>query len=148
MKPDIIRTYIELENGAIVYIPASASFTTSVAWETLERKSCDSSGTSQSITFLKKSGRRGRSFQIQFVLSQSEETQPLYDILSAYESVIGRTGNVYYSGIPYGRIIITDGSFTISNDGMRGIDRLSIALNCLETKVFTPRNNAPNVRFA
>lgn len=147
MKPDIIKTYIELDGGSIVYIPASASFTTSIAWETSERKSCDSSGTSQSITFLKKSGRRGRSFQIQFSLSQSEEEQPIYDVLSAYENVVGKTGNIYYSGIQYGRIIVTDGSFTLSNDGIRGIDRLSISFNCLETKVFTQRNNAPNVRF-
>lgn len=147
MRPGNITTYFESDSQDY-YIPSYAAITQAIAWETAEKRSTDSSGTSQSITFLKKAGRRGHTYQIRFNLAQGQESDSLYDILARYESVIGKTGRLFYCGMPMGRVIITDGSFTIATDSVNGIPALSIALNARETTVYTPQTNPTNtVRF-
>lgn len=147
MRPNIITTYIDLDDGDRIYIPASASFTTAIAWETVEQKSADSSGTSQSITVLKKAGRQGRTFQLRFDLAEYEEDEPLYNILARYDAMVGQTVQLTYAGFPFGRVIITDGTFTLSNDSARGISRLSVAFNLKSTKIYVPTAKKVNVRF-
>lgn len=140
------KTYLKL-NSEIYDLPADCSFTKASSWLTDERKSTDSSGTAQNITFLKRSGRQPQTFQIQFAFVAAHEDQNLFELLERYESLVGKQVELFYSGYPFGLCIVTDGSVALQVDYARGMAALTISYNLKETIIYTPTSSAVSVSF-
>lgn len=144
LKPNNIMTYLTF-NNEIYYIPADCSFTRSSAWETVERRSTDSTRTAQAITLLKKYGYQPKTYQLTFNLFANLNEQNMFDLLSNYEMLVGKEVQLNYSNYPFGVMVITDGTFSLNVDGIRGIAVINVSYNLRESTVVTT-SSAINVK--
>ena len=141
-----METYIEY-NGTRLNVPGDCAFTRSVAWETEERRSHDGTRTSQSISFLKRAGRKPHMYQLSFTSQARIMDISIPAILDMYESLAGQQVQLVYSGYPYGRVIISDVTLALSSDSIKGIYAVQVSLNLQETKIYTPSESSVSVRL-
>lgn len=136
LNPVVIKTHIDY-NGEQFYIPADCGFTRSAAWETVERRATDNTNTAQTVTLLKKYGYQPKTYQLNFVIGRALTDRSLWDLLADYEMLIGHEVEFTYSGRNFGRMLITDGTFSLDVDGVTGVARMQIAFNLRESIVVT-----------
>ena len=139
-KPDNITTYmVDQRDGEGYYMPADCAFTTSAAWDTIERRASDSTKTVQNIALLRRRGKQPATYQISFIVRSSFDTQDdIFDMLAQYESIVGHNVRLYYSNFDFGLCIISDGAFALSCDSISGVYALSVSYNLKESIVYTP----------
>ena len=123
-------------NGEKIEIPGDCSFSFADSWTTQERRSVDGTGTAQSVAFMEKAGRQPGAVQISFSLGSTEGAE-LFRRWSSFDSLVGVSGSLVYSGRNFGKYIVTDGSFTVSTDGAFGAVAVSVSMNL--------RENSPNI---
>lgn len=131
-----MSTYIECK-GERITIPASCSFSHSNAWNTIEKRSTDASGTVQNIVYMQKKGMQPNTYQISFVLTQSQVADEIYDVILRFETLIGQQVNLVYSNYHIQNLVVQDGSFTLDTDSITGLRTLSISMNLKESIVIT-----------
>ena len=130
------KTYLLYNNEPYV-VPGDASFTRSAAWETVERRSTDSTHTAQAITILRNHGRQPHTCQLSFTVSKATTDAALYDAIADYETLVGKEVRVVYSGAEFGQYVVADASISLVVDGAMGITRATIAYNLRESTVNT-----------
>lgn len=144
LQPNVTTTYIRYNDGDY-YIPSDCSFTRGCAWETIERRSTDSSNTAQAISLMYKYGYQPKTYQVSFNLYKHLTDEDLFDLLYVYESLVGKQVQFIYSNFPFGDMVITDGTFSLTTDGVAGIVALNISYNMRESTVVTT-SSAVSVR--
>lgn len=123
-----------------IYLPADCSFTTANAWDTVEKRASDATATIQNISVMTHSGRQPTTFQISFttVSSINSTKRDIFDELMMYESVVGKSVRLIYANYDFGKCIVSDGTFAISNDGINGIYAINVSFNIKESSIYTP----------
>lgn len=132
-----ITTFINYDNKQH-YVPASCSFSQTHSWNTVNKRSTDSSNSVQNISILQKYGEQPNTYSLSFNFIPAVENKDVWQLITEYESLVGKNVDFYYSGYPFRGLVITDGNFTIENDLIHGANRISISYNLKESIVLTP----------
>ncbi len=137
LKPNKITTFIQYQSKQY-YVPASCGFSQTNSWNTIEKKSTDSTDSVQNISILQKRGRQPNTYSLSFNRIPMIEGDDIWTLIADYEELVGKEVTLFYSGYPFRGLIITDGNFTIENDLITGASRLSVSYNLKESVVITP----------
>lgn len=129
-------SYFEID-GQKIEIPNDCAFTCAHAWTTQERRSSDGTGTAQSIALMERAGRQPATVQISFTVG-ANMADDMFEQWAAFDSLVGASGLLVYSGRAFGRYIVTDGSFTVLTDGVLGFRGVSVSLNLRENAPVVP----------
>lgn len=130
-------TYITYDDTNY-FIPSDCEFNHSNAWSTVEKRETDSTKTVQNVTVLQKRGQQPHMYTLTFNVYQKQSPDiPIWTFLSGYEELVGKTVDLTYLNMPFLGLLITDGTFAFTNDGIQGVTVLSVTYNFRESKVVT-----------
>lgn len=106
-------------------IPDDCSFSFGNTVETSTRFSKDYTRTSQTTTRCRRP--MARTFSISYTLARPFDVD-LFEALAKTEDAVGKLGTLYYTGLDFGKVIITSATFALEPDIADGISSIGVSL--------------------
>lgn len=119
----------EFDFSKCLEIPGECSFSVGKSIETMARYSYDYSRTSQSIMRCRRP--QAKTYSVSYTIARPQYLD-LFEAVALAEDCAGKTGNLYYSGLNLGLVIIASVSISITPECSDGISEASISMDIRE----------------
>lgn len=125
-----------------IEFPGECSFSCGQSLETTSRYSYDYSRTSQALTRCRRP--QAKTYSISYNITRPQYID-LYEAVALAEDCAGKTGELYYSGLDLGLVIVASVSISLAPDSSDGIAAASISMDIREA--LEPLKPAPRLKI-
>jgi hypothetical protein len=131
-------------DNVAVPVPSAASFSVSYSAETRARREIDGTHTSQATAVFRKPVPANYTFTFNI---ESSLHGDVLQYIQKYEDTVGKSGGLFYSGYPFGDIIIESVTIGLVVDTVAVVESANVSITFRENTIVSPQTSKINVRF-